>query len=42
MIIRLNQPSYNAAIFTRAGFKHVDLYFPDGTVPDDAIIKKFF
>lgn len=41
-IIRLNKKFYDENEFIEAGFKHTDLYFPDGTIPSEAIINKFF
>lgn len=38
LVIRLNQPYYEASEFTKHGISHKDLYFPDGTNPSDAII----
>ncbi|XP_062539664.1 mucin-5AC isoform X2 [Armigeres subalbatus] len=40
-IIRLNVKIYDAARFTNAGFTHHDLFFVDGSTPNDAILKKF-
>ncbi|KAL9695492.1 hypothetical protein quinque_014777 [Culex quinquefasciatus] len=40
-IIRLNVKIYDAARFTSAGFTHHDLFFVDGSTPNDAILKKF-
>ncbi|XP_058444202.1 serine-rich adhesin for platelets isoform X1 [Malaya genurostris] len=40
-IIRLNVKIYDAARFTVAGFTHHDLFFVDGSTPNDAILKKF-
>ncbi|XP_055689918.1 dual specificity protein phosphatase CDC14C isoform X6 [Lutzomyia longipalpis] len=40
-IIRLNCKSYDAKQFTEAGFKHIDMFFPDGSCPNDAIMKQF-
>lgn len=40
-IIRLNVKIYDAARFTTAGFTHHDLFFVDGSTPNDAILKKF-
>ena len=27
--------------FTDAGFEHFDMYFPDGSTPDDSILSEF-
>lgn len=32
-VIRLNEKVYDETEFKNAGFKHTDLYFPDGTAP---------
>lgn len=32
-VVRLNNKTYDAADFTKKDIKHVDLYFPDGSVP---------
>lgn len=42
LVIRLNKPTYDKKIFEEAGIKHLDLYFPDGSVPSETIVKKFF
>ncbi|XP_043915720.1 dual specificity protein phosphatase CDC14B isoform X2 [Protopterus annectens] len=40
-IVRLNKKIYDARRFTDAGFEHYDLFFVDGSTPNDAIVKKF-
>ncbi|CAF3835844.1 unnamed protein product [Rotaria magnacalcarata] len=40
-IVRLNKKIYDAKRFTDAGFEHHDLFFPDGSIPSDAITLKF-
>ncbi|XP_055585653.1 streptococcal hemagglutinin isoform X2 [Uranotaenia lowii] len=40
-IVRLNVKIYDAARFTAAGFIHHDMFFVDGSTPNDAILKKF-
>uniref|UniRef100_A0A671KIQ8 Dual specificity protein phosphatase CDC14A-like n=1 Tax=Sinocyclocheilus anshuiensis TaxID=1608454 RepID=A0A671KIQ8_9TELE len=40
-IIRLNKKMYDAKRFTDMGFKHHDLFFVDGSAPNDAIVTKF-
>jgi cell division cycle 14 len=40
-VIRLNNKVYNASRFTNAGIAHHDLYFIDGSVPTDAILRRF-
>ena len=41
-MIRLNRPTYSAKDFTKEGIRHLDLYYPDGSIPDEATIRKFF
>lgn len=40
-MIRLNKRGYQSERFTRAGIKHHELYFMDGSVPSPDIVKKF-
>ncbi|CAI4225774.1 unnamed protein product [Auanema sp. JU1783] len=40
-IVRLNMHMYDAKKFSDAGFKHVDLFFIDGSTPSDEIVKTF-
>lgn len=40
-IIRLNKKIYDARRFTDAGFDHYDLFFIDGSVPSEAIVRQF-
>ena len=40
-VIRLNNQTYEAARFIRNGLHHHDLYFIDGSVPSESIIKEF-
>lgn len=40
-IVRLNCKSYDAKQFTENGFKHLEMFFPDGSCPNDAILQKF-
>eukprot|EP00359_Climacostomum_virens_P010746 CAMPEP_0204914492 /NCGR_PEP_ID=MMETSP1397-20131031/12365_1 /ASSEMBLY_ACC=CAM_ASM_000891 /TAXON_ID=49980 /ORGANISM="Climacostomum Climacostomum virens, Strain Stock W-24" /LENGTH=420 /DNA_ID=CAMNT_0052086091 /DNA_START=72 /DNA_END=1334 /DNA_ORIENTATION=- len=40
-VVRLNKKTYDADRFTRLGMRHYDLYFLDGSVPSDAIVKRF-
>lgn len=40
-IIRLNCKSYDAKQFTENGFKHLEMFFPDGSCPNDAIMQQF-
>lgn len=40
-IVRLNKRQYNAEKFIKAGFRHTDLIFNDGSVPPDSIRDAF-
>lgn len=40
-IIRLNKKMYDAKRFTDVGFSHHDLFFVDGSTPNDVIVTKF-
>ncbi|XP_056629412.1 dual specificity protein phosphatase CDC14B isoform X3 [Triplophysa dalaica] len=40
-IIRLNKKMYDAKRFTDMGFSHHDLFFVDGSTPNDVILTKF-
>uniref|UniRef100_A0AAQ5ZAV5 Cell division cycle 14A n=1 Tax=Amphiprion ocellaris TaxID=80972 RepID=A0AAQ5ZAV5_AMPOC len=40
-IIRLNKKIYDAKRFTDAGFDHYDLFFVDGSTPNDIITRRF-
>lgn len=40
-VVRLNNKTYEADRFTRNGLRHYDLYFLDGSVPSESIIKEF-
>lgn len=41
LVIRFNQPYYDAKRFTSAGIDHADLYFVDGTNPPLPILQRF-
>ena len=41
LVIRLNKPQYDKKKFTKAGVKHLDLYFLDGSTPPDHIVDQF-
>jgi cell division cycle 14 len=41
MVIRLNNKTYEANDFIKAGIKHHDLFFTDGTAPPAEIVNKF-
>jgi len=41
LVIRLNRPQYDKEKFVKAGIKHLDLYFLDGSTPKDSIINTF-
>ena len=38
-IIRFNKRMYDAKKFTDAGFDHKDLFFVDGSIPTDSIVR---
>lgn len=40
-VIRLNKKKYEAQRFREAGFNHHDLFFIDGSTPNDDIIRQF-
>ncbi|CAI9726210.1 specificity phosphatase CDC14A-like isoform X1 [Octopus vulgaris] len=40
-VVRLNKKIYDAKRFTDAGLDHYDLFFVDGSVPTDNIVRKF-
>ncbi|XP_037530363.1 dual specificity protein phosphatase CDC14AB [Nematolebias whitei] len=40
-VIRLNKKIYDARRFTNAGFEHYDLFFVDGSTPNDIIVRRF-
>lgn len=40
-VVRLNRKLYNRQRFTEHGFKHVDMYFVDGTCPKPEILQNF-
>ncbi|CAB3991611.1 dual specificity phosphatase CDC14A isoform X1, partial [Paramuricea clavata] len=40
-VIRLNKKMYEAKRFTDAGFDHYDLFFNDGSIPVDSIVRRF-
>ena len=37
MVVRLTTKEYDREVFLRNGFKHIDLYFPDGQAPPDVL-----
>jgi len=41
LVIRLNDKKYDKRKFTKAGIKHLDLYYPDGTNPPQHILQQF-
>lgn len=41
LIVRLNQANYDRTVFTNAGLRHLELFFPDGSTPSDDIVLKF-
>ncbi|KAM9744165.1 dual specificity protein phosphatase CDC14B isoform 4-T4 [Menidia menidia] len=40
-VVRLNKKMYDAKRFTDSGFEHHDLFFVDGSTPNDSIVRKF-
>lgn len=40
-IVRLNKKIYDGQRFTNAGFDHYDLFFVDGSTPNDTILRRF-
>ncbi|ESO07006.1 hypothetical protein HELRODRAFT_77242, partial [Helobdella robusta] len=40
-VIRLNKKMYDARRFTEAGFRHYELFFIDGSCPNDNILHRF-
>jgi hypothetical protein len=40
-VIRLNEPRYDASVFTNAGISHDELEFTDGSSPKPHIIDAF-
>lgn len=40
-VVRLNKKMYEKRRFTDNGIAHHDLYFPDGTCPTEAILRRF-
>lgn len=40
-VVRLNKKTYDARRFTQHGINHYELYFVDGGIPSDTILKKF-
>ena len=38
-VIRLNKKMYDARRFSDAAFDHYDLFFVDGSIPSDAIVR---
>jgi hypothetical protein len=40
-IVRLNKKIYDARRFLDAGFDHQDLFFIDGSVPSEQIVRQF-
>jgi cell division cycle 14 len=41
LVVRLNKAQYDKKKFTKAGIKHLDLYFLDGSTPPDNIVEQF-
>lgn len=40
-VVRLNKKIYDARRFTNAGLEHYDLFFVDGSTPNDVIVRRF-
>ena len=40
-VIRLNEEKYDRTKFIKNGISHTDLFFPDGSNPNDDIIASF-
>ncbi|KAJ3368444.1 Dual specificity protein phosphatase cdc14a [Allomyces arbusculus] len=40
-VVRLNNKLYDKVAFTARGIEHVEMYFPDGSCPSDAIVRRF-
>ena len=40
-VVRLNRPAYDGARFRRAGMRHEDLVYEDGSNPPEAILRAF-
>ena len=40
-IVRLNKKIYDARRFIDAGFDHYDMFFTDGSTPNDSILNRF-
>ncbi|XP_052900907.1 dual specificity protein phosphatase CDC14A-like isoform X2 [Anopheles moucheti] len=40
-VVRLNSPKYDAQVFMKAGIQHFDLYFSDGSTPNDRLTSLF-
>lgn len=41
LVVRLNKKYYDEGRFTRAGIKHTQLYYLDGSTPPDEILQRF-
>lgn len=41
-VVRLNNITYESTKFKKKGMKHYELFFADGSVPDDEIVQRFF
>lgn len=41
-VVRLNKRTYEADRFTMQGINHFDLYFVDGSCPEESLIQRFF
>jgi len=41
VIVRFNSKCYDRTVFTRAGIKHVELFYEDGGNPTEQILQSF-
>ena len=41
LVVRFNKPLYDAEEFTKHGIRHVDLYYDDGSVPENQLLSRF-
>lgn len=41
-IVRLSNATYDSTKFKKNGIRHYELFYPDGSIPDESIIQRFF
>lgn len=41
-IVRLSNATYDSTKFKKNGLRHYELFYPDGSIPDESIIERFF